>query len=101
MMVGRFFRSANRTVVILVFLFMESSLPTTMDHLRRTWQKTLFPEPARTVRGERWWRILIRTIHIASMAVLVGSHYVQADTPLANVLTVFEHAASWRSGDGA
>jgi|ETNmetMinimDraft_26_1059896.scaffolds.fasta_scaffold46605_2 hypothetical protein len=41
----------------------------------RSWRNLLFPDPPRAVPGERWWRTVIRTIHIASMAVLVGGHF--------------------------
>ena len=34
----------------------------------------LFPEPHRHVPGERWLRTVLRTLHIASMAVLLGGH---------------------------
>ena len=33
--------------------------------------------------------------------ILAPSHYIQADAPLENVLTLFEHAASWRGSRGS
>ena len=42
---------------------------------RPRWRTLLFPEPERRVPGERQWRTLLRTAHIAAMAVLVGGHF--------------------------
>ena len=41
---------------------------------RPGWRALLFPEPERRVPGERQLRTLLRTVHIAAMAVLVGGH---------------------------
>ena len=41
---------------------------------RARWQGLLFPEPERRVPGERHLRTVLRTVHIASMAVLLGGH---------------------------
>ena len=48
-----------------------------MDQFNGLWRRIFFPEPHRTVPGERWLRTVIRTVHIASMAVLVGGHYFE------------------------
>ena len=42
-----------------------------------------FPEPERRVPGERWLRTMLRTVHIASMAVLLGGHFF--DVPAAQL----------------
>lgn len=39
------------------------------------WRALLFPEPERRVPGERQLRTLLRTVHIASMGVLLGGHF--------------------------
>lgn len=38
------------------------------------WKALFFPEPTRRVPGQRHLRTLLRTAHIASMAVLLGGH---------------------------
>ena len=35
-------------------------------------QSILFPIPRREFKGQRWVRIALRTVHLASMAFLVG-----------------------------
>lgn len=44
---------------------------------RSRWQEFLFPEPERSLPGERWLRTALRTLHIAAMAILVGGHFFQ------------------------
>jgi hypothetical protein len=49
--------------------------PDTSEGSRSQGQGSLFfPVPDRHVPGERWLRTVLRTLHIASMAVLLGGH---------------------------
>ena len=34
--------------------------------------KALFPDPPRTLRGDRAWRVGARTVHLAAMGLLLG-----------------------------
>lgn len=44
------------------------------------WKTLLFPEPERSIPGERQLRTVLRTVHIASMAVLLGGHFFDVAT---------------------
>jgi hypothetical protein len=44
------------------------------------WRQRLFPEEERSLPGERALRTLLRTVHLASVSVLVGGHFF--DLPL-------------------
>jgi len=39
---------------------------------RPRWISFLFPEPERSLPGERWIRIVVRTAHLASVATYLG-----------------------------
>lgn len=41
---------------------------------RSGWKALLFPEPERSLPGERELRTVFRTAHIAAMAILLGGH---------------------------
>jgi len=39
---------------------------------------------------------LVETLGQGGGYILAPSHYIQADAPWENVLTIFEHVAKWR-----
>jgi hypothetical protein len=51
---------------------------------RPPWKSWLFPDPERRAPGERLLRTVLRTVHIASMAVLLGGHFF--DVPKTDLL---------------
>jgi hypothetical protein len=53
----------------------------TREGRRTGWRALLFPHPERRLPGERWLRMALRTLHIASMAVLVGGHVFDVPAP--------------------
>lgn len=57
----------------------------TPDRLRARWSsgvaRALFPDPPRRIRGQRLVGVVLRTVHIAAFATLLGGHVFSVDPP--------------------
>lgn len=58
------------------------------------WKEVLFPDPDRSFRGERGLRTALRTVHLASMGILLGGHFY--NIPADQLRT----ALIWTAGSG-